>query len=66
LCIVVDDEFVRVYKLSDSQAVISQIKGLVDRVSWIFRNIDWNDDGVPDNIGFEITNVKIYFSTCIA
>jgi len=57
LCIIVDNQFVTAYKLSDSSAVISQIKQIVDRVSWIFRNIDWNEDGVPDNFGFIVTNV---------
>ncbi|XP_035707298.1 disintegrin and metalloproteinase domain-containing protein 17 [Folsomia candida] len=57
LCIVVDQEFVDAYKLKESTQVIIFFRKIIDRISWVFRNIDWNGDGRPDNIGFEIISL---------
>lgn len=60
LCIVVDQEFADAYKLKEATEIIIFFRKLIDRISWIFRNIDWNGDGLSDNIGFEVISVSAY------
>jgi hypothetical protein len=35
-----------------------KLRGMVEKVSWIFRSVDWNDDGMPDNLGFSVHKVN--------
>ena len=44
-----------------SDQIDLKVRKMIDKISWIFRSVDWNNDGMPDNIGFSIVKVKFYY-----
>lgn len=55
ICVLMDSKFETKY----GKRVVSDLELSIDKVSWIFRTSDWDEDGKPDNIGFQIKNVRV-------
>lgn len=52
-----DHKFFKYHFDNNSTIMNSNLEQLFDYVSWIFRSTDWNDDGLPENIGFHLKRV---------
>jgi hypothetical protein len=48
----VDEEFAKAFEMTNEEEVVKMMNGIIDRVSWVFRNVDWNDDG------YAVSNVQ--------
>ncbi|CAL8101992.1 unnamed protein product [Orchesella dallaii] len=65
LCIYVDHQFVDAYTangknhLNNLRKVKASIKRMVEHANWIFRSTDWDNDGKPDNIGFNMASLVL-------
>jgi len=55
VCLAVDKLFRKHFKASgfNKGSPIRVLGRIIDRVSWIFRSTDWNNDGRTDNIGLD-------------
>jgi hypothetical protein len=54
ICLLVDPTFQKYFKPSQNDSsTLDTLSHVIDRVSWIFRSVDWDLDDIPDNIGLE-------------
>ncbi|CAG7815666.1 unnamed protein product [Allacma fusca] len=54
ICLLVDPTFQQFFKSTRNESsTLENLSYIIDRVSWIFRSVDWDLDDVPDNIGLE-------------
>jgi len=60
LAIVIDHTFFKEIALSSVAMAVSIVTQHVAQADFIFRMTDMDFDGLPNNIGFEIRNIKIY------
>ncbi|GAB6033635.1 hypothetical protein CHUAL_013698 [Chamberlinius hualienensis] len=60
LKVVLDYRYFKYVAKNDKDLAVSTAVSLLTRVDKIFRNIDFNEDGVADNIGFYIDDIAVY------
>jgi len=66
LAIVVDHTFYQEIAHSSVAMTVSVVTQHITEADFIFRMSDLDFDGLPNNIGFEISNVKIYKTSAAA
>nr|CAH7749707.1 unnamed protein product [Callosobruchus chinensis] len=79
LFVLIDNSFLDILHDNDVKSAVTSILEDIDQVDSIFRSTDFNNDGVPDNIGFKVrymavleseyspvNNIPPYVSTPIA
>lgn len=55
VCLAADVSFRQKYleKIGKNGSVNNFLGQTIDKVSWIFRSVDWNGDNRPDNVGLD-------------
>ena len=60
LAIIIDHTFYQEIAQSNTAMAVSIVTQHIAQADFIFRMTDMDLDGLPNNIGFEISNIKIY------
>lgn len=62
VCYIIDNDYlIRRFNGSAEEATLL-FGGFVEIADWILRATDWNMDGIPENIGVRLLQVKNLFA----
>ncbi|VEN46178.1 unnamed protein product [Callosobruchus maculatus] len=59
LFVLIDNSFLKILHDNDVKSAVTSILKDIDQVDSIFRSTDFNNDGVPDNIGFRVKYMAV-------
>ncbi|CAH1988753.1 unnamed protein product [Acanthoscelides obtectus] len=62
LFVLMDKSFLNILHDDDIKSAVTNILQNIDQVDSIFRSTDFNNDGVPDNIGFKVKHLAVLVS----
>jgi len=57
ICLVLDHPFINSLFMGNVDDAKRRMSDVIDYVNWVYRSVDWDGDGQPDNFGFSISRV---------